>query len=289
MTKSTLSMGRINYINASPVYYGLDNGLLPDWIEMTDGAPSVLNGMIKAEKLEISPVSAAFYGMNHKELLVLPDLSISCDGRVMSVVLVSRYPLEQLDKKQVVLTSESATSTALVQLFFAEQGILPFFTTTRLHCLEDIPDNTDAALVIGDAALTQPWERTFEYRIDLGELWQQLTGLPFVFALWVVRRSHARNNPQAVQQALELFHRSRQQGYANIDKVIDTGAEKLNLDRGLVQTYYDLLFCDLDEKKVAALELYFAMLYKNRIFADKVAVEFFSEPWNVRSVHGPGQ
>ncbi|MFO7748611.1 MAG: menaquinone biosynthesis protein [Desulfobacteraceae bacterium] len=276
MTKSTLSMGRINYINASPVYYGLDNGLLPDWIEMTDGAPSVLNGMIKEEKLEISPVSAAFYGMNHKELLVLPDLSISCDGRVMSVVLVSRYPLEQLDQKQVVLTSESATSTALVQLVFAEQGIAPHFTTTRLHCLEDLPEGTDAALVIGDAALTQPWGRLFEYRVDLGELWQQLTGLPFVFALWVVRRSHAQKNPRAVQQTLELFYRSRQQGYANIEKVIDTGAKKLNLDNGLVRTYYDLLFCDLDGKKVQALELYFAMLYKNGLFADKVAVEFFS-------------
>ena len=86
MSKTRLSMGRISYINASPVYYGLDNGLLPDWIEMTDGAPSVLNQMIKNRELEISPVSAAFYGMNHKDLLILPDLSISCYGKVLSVI-----------------------------------------------------------------------------------------------------------------------------------------------------------------------------------------------------------
>lgn len=276
MSKTRLSMGRISYINASPVYYGLDNGLLPDWIEMTDGAPSVLNQMIKNRELEISPVSAAFYGMNHKDLLILPDLSISCYGKVLSVILVSKYPINELNRKKVVLTEESATSAALVRLIFAEKGVKPFFHKQRVHTLEDISKDTDAALVIGNAALTIPWDSLFEYRIDLGELWYQTTGLPFVFALWVVRKSHAERYPQAVKEALELFYRSREAGYANIDRVIKMGAEKLDLSNSLVREYYDLLFCDLDEKKIFALDKFFSSLYKQGIFSDQVDLQFFA-------------
>lgn len=276
MPEHKLSMGRINYINASPVYYGLDNGLLPSWVEMIDGAPSVLNQMIKDKALEISPVSAAFYGMNHKALQVLPDLSISCNGPVLSVILVSNYPVQRLDKKNVVLTSESATSAALVQLVFARQQIKPNFKTQLIHSIDDIPEGTDAALVIGDVALAVPWERRFACRFDLGELWHKLTGLPFVFALWVVRRSYAKKNPNSVRQVVDLFYRSREKGYENIQTVIETGAEKLNLSHSLIQKYYDHLYCDLDEEKVKAVKHFFSSLYNTRIFPEPVDFQIFS-------------
>ncbi|MEA2060272.1 MAG: menaquinone biosynthesis protein [Thermodesulfobacteriota bacterium] len=276
MPEHKLSMGRINYINASPVYYGLDNGLLPSWLEMIDGAPSVLNQMIKDKALEISPVSAAFYGMNHKSLQVLPDLSISCNGPVLSVILVSNYPVQSLDKKNVVLTSESATSAALVQLVFARQQIKPNFKTQLIHSIDDIPEGTDAALVIGDVALAVPWERRFGCRFDLGELWHKLTGLPFVFALWVVRRSYAKKNPNSVRQVVDLFYRSREKGYDNIQTVIETGAEKLNLSHSLIQTYYDHLYCDLDEEKVKAVKQFFSSLYNTKIFPEPVDFQIFS-------------
>ena len=115
-------MGRMDYINASPVYYGLNNGLLPSWITMTDGPPAVLNAMILKGDLAISPISSGFYGCHHRDLLVLPDLSISCNGPVLSVILMGNYSIEDLDGKKVVLTEDSATSALLVRLLFAEIG-----------------------------------------------------------------------------------------------------------------------------------------------------------------------
>ncbi len=268
-------MGRIDYINASPVYYGLDHGLLPAWITMTDGPPALLNGMIRRGELAISPISAGFYGCHHRDLLVMPDLSISCNGPVLSVILMSNAPIDQLDSKKVVLTEDSATSALLVRLMFAEQGVCPVFVTGRMRRPEDIPQDADAVLVIGDAALTQPWDDFFDLRMDLGALWHEKTGMPFVFAVWAVRRDYAAHHPDRVTQALNLFHRSRVQGYRNIETVIDRGVDRLNLDRSLIEQYYQVLLCNLDQPKIHALERFFERLYVHRLFNEQVKVELF--------------
>lgn len=275
--RKRLLMGKIDYINASPVYYGLDHGLKPDWIEMIEGPPAVLNSMIKSRKLEISPVSSAFYGMNHKELILLPDLSISCNGEVLSVILMTNYPIEELDGKNIVLTQDSATSSALVRLIAIQKGIKPNFITGKLRTVSDIPPDADAAMIIGDAAMSQPWEERFKYRIDLGNLWHKTTGFPFVFALWVVRKEAAISHCNEIKDALEIFYKSRQKGYNNIDKVIEAGAKKLGLDNGYVGRYFELLKCDLDKLKVKALEYFFLSLYENHLLPDKVDVQFFGE------------
>jgi len=74
-------MGRITYINMDPVYYGLKNGRHPQWIEMVDDVPAVLNGMLASEALDISPVSAVAYARNADQWLVLPDLKIASHGK----------------------------------------------------------------------------------------------------------------------------------------------------------------------------------------------------------------
>jgi chorismate dehydratase len=268
-------MGRIDYINASPVYYGLDHGLLPAWITMTDGPPAVLNRMIRRGDLAISPISAGFYGCHHRDLLVLPDLSISCNGPVLSVILMSNSPIEKLHNKKVVLTEDSATSALLVRLIFAEHKVTPVFVTGKMRHPEDIPVDAEAVLVIGDAALTQPWDDFFDLRMDLGKLWYQSTGMPFVFAVWVVRRDFAEQHPERVALALDLFLQSRHQGYENIGAVIDRGVARLNLDRCLIERYYQVLLCDLDSPKIHALELFFQRLYMHGLFNEQVKVELF--------------
>lgn len=63
MNSDKLRMGRISYINASPVYYGLDRGLAPDWLTLVTDVPAALNHQIRTGEVDISPISAAFYGM----------------------------------------------------------------------------------------------------------------------------------------------------------------------------------------------------------------------------------
>ncbi len=269
-------MGKISYINASPVYYGLDHGLLPDWLKMVSDVPSALNQQIKTGQIKVSPVSAAFYAMNHKELLLLPDLSISCRGRVLSVILASNYAIDDLNGKKVLFSRESASAASFLKMIFNQKKITPVFEIGDVNDFEAVSKSADAALVIGDAALTHPWNRVFENCSDLGQLWYEMTGLPFVFAVWVVRRSFANEQPETVTQIHKLLLESKRMGYQNLDKVVDAGKNKLLLKDSIINEYFDLLYCDLDNEKVKAMGMFFNFLFEQGIISEKAGIDFFS-------------
>jgi chorismate dehydratase len=274
--KPRISLGKISYINASPVYYGLDNGLQPDWLTMVSDVPSALNRQIMIGEIEISPISAAFYAMNHERLLLLPDLSISCHGNVLSVICASNYELDDLNQKTVMFSQESASAASFLKMIFSKRKVYPDFRVGPVGDIHQIPSGVDAVMVIGDSALTQPWQEHYAHCFDLGGIWYEMTGLPFVFAVWVVRESFARRYPEQVTAVLNLLHASKKQGDAHIEKVILAGSRKLNLSYSTIKKYYDLLICDLDPLKVAAMELFFESLYEQKILKVPAKVRFFN-------------
>jgi chorismate dehydratase len=276
MEPVNLCMGRISYINASPVYYGLDHGLAPEWLTLVTDVPAALNRQITAGSIDISPISAAHYAMNHKDLLLLPGLSISCHGPVMSVLCATDVPLEELTGKTVMFSEESATAAAFLKMIFARRRIRPDFKTGSVGDINQIPADVDAVLVIGDAALTQPWLQRFSHCFDLGQIWYEMTGMPFVFAVWVVRRSFATAHPGTVARALDLLVASRDAGYAHLDAVIAAGMKKLGLSRSVITKYYDRLYCDLDPQKTAAMARFFDALYQQKMLASPAEISFFT-------------
>lgn len=268
-------MGRISYINASPVYYGLDHGMTPDWLSLVTDVPAALNRQIRAGEVDISPISAAYYAMNAKDLLLIPDFSISCHKEVMSVICASNYPLEELEGKRVLFSRESATGASLLKMIFTMKGIWPDLIVGSTNDIDSIPKDVDAVMVIGDAALTQAWEKRFAFRIDLGQSWFDMTGLPFVFAVWAVRRSFARKYPDRVRETIKVLRASREEGYSHMDEVEETGSLKLGLSRSLVKDYFQLLYCDLDDPKIQGMKKFFDLLFVHNILAEPVKVEFF--------------
>lgn len=274
--KPRISLGKISYINASPVYYGLDNGLLPDWLTMVPDVPSALNHQIITGQIEISPISAAFYAMNHEKLLLLPDLSISCHGNVLSVLCASNYELDDLDQKTVMFSQESASAASFLKMIFSQRQVYPDFKVGPVGDINHIPSGVDAVMVIGDTALTQPWQERYVHCFDLGGIWYEMTGLPFVFAVWVVREAFAKRYPEQVGQVLDLLHASKKQGYAHIEDVIFAGTQKLKLSHSLIKRYYDLLICDLDPLKIKAMKIFFESLYEQDILDTPAKVRFFN-------------
>lgn len=270
-----LCMGRISYINASPVYYGLDHGMTPSWLTLVTDVPAALNRQVSTGHIQISPISAAHYAVNHKDLLLLPDLSISCHGPVMSVLCASTVPLDALTGKIVMVSQESATAAAFLKMIFAERGVDPVFVKGSVADIRRVPEQVDAVLVIGDAALTQPWHQRFSHCADLGKLWHDMTGMPFVFAVWVVRRDFAAAHPGTTARALDLLWESRKAGYAHLDAVIDAGTRKLGLARTVVARYYDRLYCDLDTPKIQAMARFFDALHRQKILSAPVTMAFF--------------
>src|SRR5687768_6483211 len=86
----TLTIGRIPYINCYPVYGAIDRGLIRIDADLVDGVPTALNAMMAAGQLDVSVVSAVEYARDSRRYLLLPDLAISCDGPVRSVMLFSK-------------------------------------------------------------------------------------------------------------------------------------------------------------------------------------------------------
>lgn len=275
MNDLQIRMGKISYINASPVFYGLDHGLKPEWLTMIPDVPSVLNKKIMIGDIKISPISAAFYAMNSKDLLVLPDLSISCHGPVLSVLLASNYPIEELSGKKVIFSPESVSGVSFLKMIFRQKGVLPVYNVGNVSHSKAVSRTADAVLVIGDTALTQPWDTTFKYCIDLGEYWYDMTRMPFVFAVWAVRRSFARKSPETVRKIHRLLLTSKSQGYRHIDDIIDAGQKKLGIDTTLVAHYFERLYCDLDTPKIDAMKIFFDSLFEQKILNTPAEVRFF--------------
>ncbi|MEZ4528246.1 MAG: menaquinone biosynthesis protein [Desulfobacterales bacterium] len=280
-----IRVGRISYMNVAPVYYGLNNGHKPRWMDMICAPPAVLNTMLAAGQLDISPVSSAAYARNRKDWLLLPDLSISCFGKVMSVLLVSRFPFAELDGKSLVLTRDSAAAAALTRYLFASKKICPQFETGKVLCPDNLPQNAGAALVIGDAALKEDWSAHFDHVWDLGQVWMERTRLPFVFALWAVRRQFAEENPESVSAVIAEFRRSKYMGEENINRIVPLASEKLGISMDTCAQYYQQLHYDLSSLQIRGLERFFDGLYKERIIPEPVHLSFFHEEQAFSRVH----
>ncbi|GBD33338.1 MAG: chorismate dehydratase [Gemmatimonadales bacterium] len=220
-----LRVGRIPYINCYPVYRAIDRGVVPAPGEMITGTPAELNDLLAAGELQVSVVSAVEYARNAAAYHLLPDLAVSCDGPVRSVLLFSRRPAEELDGATVLVSASSRTSVYLLELLCREVwGVNPKFAVARaeapdLDSLAGLPH--DAVLVIGDPALLLGARGSYPLRYDLGEEWKRWTGLPFVFAVWAARRDA---DPDSVKAAHRLLLRSREWGLSHLEILAEDAA-----------------------------------------------------------------
>lgn len=185
-----LKVGRINYANLFPIYYILEKEFDCSQYEFIEGVPSQLNRMLRQGEIDLSPSSSVEYLRNKNLYNIIDRVSISSIGPVGSVFLFSRRPIESLDNELIKLTSQSDTSVALLDIILKRfHNLNCRFTVSS----EPESHNADAFLMIGDDALrynaqikSGRVEGMTAY--DLGELWHKKTGLPFVFALWIVRK-----------------------------------------------------------------------------------------------------
>src|SRR5687768_12395204 len=152
-----MRVGRIPYVNCYPVYGAIDRGVVPIGATIVDGVPTALNAQMALGALDVSVISAVEYARDSQRYLLLPDLAISCDGPVRSVVLFAKRPASELRGRRVLVSRSSMTSVELLELLFehvwdAKPAFVP--ADAELSDIERFGDTDhDARLVIGDAAL----------------------------------------------------------------------------------------------------------------------------------------
>ncbi|GCD36720.1 chorismate dehydratase [Streptomyces chrestomyceticus JCM 4735] len=237
-------MGHIQFLNCMPLYWGLARtGTLLD-LELTKDTPEKLSEQLVRGDLDIAPVTLVEFLRAADDLVAFPDLAVGCDGPVMSCVIVSQKPLEELDGARVALGSTSRTSVRLAQLLLAEKiGVTPDYYT----CPPDLGvmmQEAEAAVLIGDAALRANLHDAPRLGLqvhDLGQMWKDWTGLPFVFAVWATRRDYLEREPLVVRKVHEAFLASRDLSLEEVGKVAEQAARWETFDEKVLERYFTTL------------------------------------------------
>jgi chorismate dehydratase len=186
--------------------------------------------------------------------------------------------LEALSGKRIYVTDESATAASLIRLVLKMRHVSPAYETGKIFKPEDIREDFGAALVIGDTSLRENWHAAFPFVWDLGDLWSELTGLPFVFAVWAVRRSFATAHPKTVATVLALLKESRHIGIRHLEEVATSAATRLKVDKKICDKYFANFCFSLRPPQLKGLSAFFHHLYEEGYFREPIALSFFQEP-----------
>lgn len=250
-------IGEISYLNCTPIFSVLrENSPVADY-RFIAGTPAELNAKLASGGIDICPSSSIEYARNPDLYLILPDISISAVGAVKSVLLFSPRPIEHLDMATICLTAESAASVVLLKILLAARH---GFTNTFTVCSGKLPAamaENEALLLIGDAALRSAAVRNGGYVYDLGELWQEFTGLPFVFALWLARKDAFSEDADAfylLRDRLVAAKTAAAEDFGRIAGLLE-GNDWTN--REFLIKYWETISYDLTPCHLEGLRLYF--------------------------------
>jgi chorismate dehydratase len=251
MTASPIRVGAVSFLNARPLYHGLCE--FAPQVCLTMDVPSRLAEQLAAGELDVALIPSIEYlrdaGRGYE---ILPGFAIAASGAVRSVKLFSRVPWTQVNR--LALDAGSRTSQVLARIWLDEcHG-------TRPELIEELPlgvspleSTADAVLVIGDRAMRVP-HGPFREVVDLGEAWFELTGRPFVFALWVTRRDVDLGD---LPEALE---RARAWGLDQAAELARIHGLRLGLDFATCYDYLTrVLSYDLGPAEIAGLERFAAL------------------------------
>lgn len=201
------TIAAVSYINTKPLTYAFESGELKDLIELEFYYPSEVAVKLINNNVDIAllPVEAL---LSLREYHIISDFCISTEGEVASVCLFSDVPLENI--KTILLDYQSRTSVALLKVLLKDYWKISPELIDASEGYESQIIGTTAALVIGDRALKLRNKTRHIY--DLGTAWKQLTGMPFVFAVWV-------SNKKLDDGFIDIFNRANEEGLKNIEKI----------------------------------------------------------------------
>lgn len=198
-----LKVGWIQYANVYPIFYVLKKeGLLTEDIHLVKGVPSQLNWALRNDLIDVSPSSSVEYLLNKELYDYIDGICISSKEYVGSVLFFSDHDLERIDGGKILLTDQSATSHFLLRVILEK-----FMGLNPVYDISSAPHTGESFLLIGDEALRYRKLNNNKKVYDLANLWYQHTGLPFVFALWIVRREITKSENELYPKYIQLKDR----------------------------------------------------------------------------------
>jgi chorismate dehydratase len=193
----TLRIGAVGYLNARPLTWALDRE--PDRWSVRYDVPSVCASLLHAGDVDLGLIPSIEY-LHSDQYRFVPGVGIGSRGPVASVALYTRKPIEEI--RRVALDTSSRTSVTLIQVLCRHHFRIDPSFVPHGPDLAAMTSACDAGLLIGDPAFDADHESLGLQKIDLGEVWTKMTGLPFIYAAWTGRPGAVDNGVVlALQQA----------------------------------------------------------------------------------------
>lgn len=219
-------IGCTSFLNVKPLLSPLQEKLNGNGYKIVLKTPEKLSQMLIEGKTDISLIPSIDF-FKYPTFYLLPNISISSFGKVESVILFSKVPLE--DIKTILLDSRSRTSVSLLKILLEKcYGIHPRYISHG-SSYPKLKETIDARLVIGDEALRESLalgengEEDTLFSLDLGEAWMNFTGLPFVFAVFATRKK------QLISEISHLLLKAKTTGLSQIEEIAHSEAKRLGL------------------------------------------------------------
>lgn len=240
-------IGKVSYLNTLPLFFSWERGR----VEFVEDVPSRLVELLRAGKIQAGIVSSVEH-LKHPDIYrVVPGLSISSSKKACSVALFSKKPIQHIEN--LYLTEASVTSRFLALHILRDiYGASPYFIKSR--------ERADAVLLIGDEAIEEKKRGKWEHVYDLGEEWYRAYGMPFVFALFLVRKDAPPWLDELIARecgkSLELFYEALRRGSLEVE----------GYDRAFLEEYFThCLQYNLGEREWQSLNFFNEILSKEEL------------------------
>lgn len=238
-------IGSVPYINAAPLTRWLETDAGMRYAEVVYAPPSALAQMLEQGALDVALVSSVEH-FRRPDTRFVDGLAIASRREVLSVRLFSKTPIAHI--QTVALDTSSLTSAALTRILLERAyGVYPKYISTPPD-LNTMLQSADAALLIGDLGMTAQHEAVAQV-IDLGAAWHAWTGLPFVWAVWLM------NAESPAQPIAELLHRAYQWGKAHLKAIVEAESKRTGIPLELCRRYLsEIMVYETDAAFLQGLE-----------------------------------
>ena len=237
-----MRIGTVPFLNAVPLTWRLQQAGLNG--EVISAPPRELTSLLIDGHLDAGLIPIVDYLHGAGDAIV-KNISIAAEKQTDSVLLISRVPIPEVES--VAVDRGSRSSIALLQILLAERHDLHPLIKPADPDVDAMLEKADAALVIGDPALRYK-PRAAYVTIDLASEWNALTGLPFVFATWVVREG------VDGQSIARILLEAKKQGLCHLDEILEAEAAARNIAASVARTYLtERLQYDLTEQHVSVI------------------------------------
>jgi predicted solute-binding protein len=237
-------IGSVSYLNAVPLTRGIES-------ELIFATPARLAEMLRRDELDAALVSITEVLLNDR-YDILDGIAIASLGEVYSVILAHKKPLEAAT--EIFCDPASLTSVNLLKVLLAGKKLFPKFVPLENY---EVAQEKDFFLLIGDRAIEFQRAPHVHEIFDLGAAWTELTNLPFVYAVWALRRGIENSALRGELRSSKRF------GMETLDQIIQTREE---FDEDFRRDYFEWhIQYHLGEDEKCAIAKFCELLHKHNL------------------------